>query len=169
MVQIRQYHPSDAPAVGVLIADTYSEYNLAELSPEDRAKFLGPFHFARSSQQNHREEIARVLQADMVFVAEDAGELVGVLRGRAGRLQSLFVRGDHHRQGIGRRLVEHFESECTRQDSRVIRVAATLYAVPFYMALGYTRSTGLRTLTSFEGRGLQYQPMKKTIQPSGDG
>ena len=97
------------------------------------------------------------------IVAEDRGEIVGVLRGRKERLASLFVRGDHHRQGIGRRLVERFEQESVRQGTRVLRVAATQYAIPFYLALGYRRSTGVRTGWSFEGRGLKVQPMRKVL------
>ena len=99
----------------------------------------------------------------MVFVAEDEEEIVGVLRGRRERLASLFVRGDYHRQGIGRKLVERFELECLRQGVTVIRVTATLYAVPFYLAMGYKRSTGVRTGRSFEGRGMKIQPMRKVL------
>ena len=96
-------------------------------------------------------------------MAEDGGEIVGVLRGRPDRLASLFVRGDHHRQGVGRGLVERFESECLQHGATVIRVASTLYAVPFYLAMGYKRSTGIRTGWSFEGRGLMVQPMRKAL------
>ncbi len=87
-----------------------------------------------------------------------------MLRGRKERLASLFVRGDHHRQGIGRKLVERFEQESLRQGVAVIRVASTLYAVPFYLAMGYNRSTGVRPGWSFEGQGLQSQPMKKILK-----
>jgi len=65
---------------------------------------------------------------------------------------------------IGRRLVEQFEQECIRQDVTVIRVAATLYAIPFYAALGYRRTTGVRNGWSFGGTGLKYQPMKKVLE-----
>lgn len=99
----------------------------------------------------------------MVFVAEDEGEIVGVLRGRKERLGSLFVRKDYHRRGVGRKLVQRFEQECAQNIPMVIRVAATLHAIPFYAALGYKKSTGLRNGWSFEGRGLKYQPMKKTL------
>ena len=105
-----------------------------------------------------------MILAPLVFVAEEDGEIVGVLRGRKERLASLFIRGDRHRRGIGRRLVEQFEQECIRQDVTVIRVAATLYAIPFYTALGYRRTTGVRNGWSFEGTGLRYQPMKKVLE-----
>ena len=105
----------------------------------------------------------------MVLVAEDAGAIVGVLRGgrldRKGRtvLQSLFVDADHHRRGVGRRLVTRFEQGCLARNAAVIKLASTLYAVPFYQALGYQRSTGARTGRSFQAGGLAYQPMKKRL------
>jgi GNAT superfamily N-acetyltransferase len=113
---IRGYHENDAPSVGQLIADTCGEYNLDFLPVEARGPFLGPFQHARSPDKAHQEAIARVIRSEMVFVAENDGEIVGVLRGRKERLASLFVRGDHHRQGIGRRLVERFEQACLEQD-----------------------------------------------------
>ncbi len=105
-----------------------------------------------------------MIQASMVFVAEKDGEIVGVLRGRTDKLQSLFVRGDLHRQGIGRRLVERFEHECIGQGAVEIKLMSTLYAVPFYQAMGYKKSTGVRKMNSFEGEGLPYQPMKKVLR-----
>ena len=163
MITIRPYRPDDAERVGWLIADTYAEFNLATFPPEQRARLLGPFQHARSPDEAQRAAIARVLQAAMILVAEKEGEIVGVLRGRRDKLQSLFVRGDHHRQGIGRRLVERFEQACREQGAAEIKVQATLYAVPFYRALGYQRTTGVRAMHSFEGVGLPYQPMKKVL------
>lgn len=163
MINIRAYCESDSGAVGRLIADTYGEFNLDFASPAEKQRLLGPFQHARSTDAAHRAAIAQALRASMVYVAEDDGEIVGVLRGRQERVQSLFVRADYHRQGVGRRLLQHFEAECLRQQSTVIRLAATLYAVPFYLAMGYRRSTGIRNGWSFEGTGLRYQPMKKVL------
>jgi GNAT superfamily N-acetyltransferase len=163
MLLIREYAESDALQVGVLIADTYSQYNLAFASPEQKQDFLGPFQYARSPEKSHQDAIADVIKAVMVFVAEIDGVIVGVLRGRKDKLQSLFVRGDLHRQGIGRQLVNRFEQECANQGSRKIILMSTLYAVPFYQAMGYKKSTGIRSMHSFEGKGLPYQPMKKTL------
>jgi GNAT superfamily N-acetyltransferase len=164
MITIRNYRKSDADSVGRLIADTFGEFNLSYASPEDRDRLLGPFRHAWSAEQSHREAITEVIRADMVFVAEDEGEVVGVLRGREDKLQSLFVRGDRHRQGIGRMLVERFEEECRQQGATVIRLQATLFAVPFYIRMGYKRSTGVRSARIFDGTGFKYQPMKKILQ-----
>jgi GNAT superfamily N-acetyltransferase len=163
MIKIRNYTERDAYCVGKLIAYTYSKFNLSFVPSEELGLFLGPFRYARSKEQAHQEAIAQVIKSAMVFVAEDNGEIVGVLRGRKVRLGSLFVRGDHHRQGIGQKLVERFELECLRQGPTVIRVAATLYAVPFYLAMGYKKSTGVRTGWSFDGRGMKIQPMRKVL------
>jgi predicted N-acetyltransferase YhbS len=163
MIVIRTYQEEDAEEVGRLIAATFREFNLGFADAEQQALFLGPFRHAGSPEQVHREAIARVIRSEMVFVAEDDDQIVGVLRGRSDCLASLFVRSDYHRQGIGRRLVEVFEQECRRQGVTIIRVAATEYAVSFYLALGYKRSTGLRKGHSFDGRGLPVQPMRKVI------
>ena len=43
------------------------------------------------------------------------------------------------------------------------RSSSTLYAVPFYQAMGYQRSTGVRSMQSSATGGLPYQPMKKAL------
>ena len=130
MVTIRPYQESDAESVGRLIADTHGQFNLAFAPPEQTELLLGPFRHARSPDKSHRDAIAQVIRAPLVLVAEDAGEVVGVLRGGRqdrGRtvLQSLFVRGDRHRQGIGRSLVASFEQAYVLPGRTVLRVAAS--------------------------------------------
>ncbi len=164
MIIIRSYdEKTDAQAAGVVIAETYRKFNLGFASPEEQEKLLGPFRYAGSSDPVLQEAITRVLKTEMIFVAEAGSQIVGVLRCKPGRLQSLFVRQDHHHQGIGRRLVENCEQWCIDRGSRVIRLAATLYAIPFYEAVGYKKSTGIRNGWSFDGEGLKYQPMKKYL------
>lgn len=168
MIIFREYSEQDAESVGKLIADTYSQFNLAYLPSEEMKAFLGPFQHANSPEKQHQEAIANMIWSEWVFVAEDDGEIVGVLRGRKERLGSLFVRGDHHRKGIGRGLVERFEQECQKHAPMVIRVAATMYGEPFYAAMGYKRSTGVRSSRSFEGHGLPIQPMRKVLETKGN-
>lgn len=167
---IRRYRESDAVSVGVLIADTYSEFNLSEVTSEQQDAMLGPFLYARSSEPSHRESIAEAIRAPTVLVAELDGQIVGVLRGgridHFGRtvMQSLFVSGNHHRQGIGRKLMQRFERKHITRGATVFKLLATLYAVPFYLEMGYRRSTGVCSIHSFEGRGLPSQPMKKILK-----
>ena len=163
MIKIRDYQEDDNTAVGILIADVYSEFNLDFASPEERILLLGPYYHARSKEAEHQRAVAAVVRSPMCYVAEVEGVIAGVLRGRRERLASLFVQKDYHRQGVGRKLVGHFEGESARQGVMIIRLASTIYAVPFYTRLGYRKSTGLRSGWSFEGTGLLYQPMKKVL------
>jgi GNAT superfamily N-acetyltransferase len=170
MLTIRSYHDGDAESVGILIADTYSKFNLSDFTPKQRDAMLGPFLYAHSTESAHRESIAKAIHAPTVLVAEMDCQIVGVLRGgrtdQLGRtvLQSLFVSGSHHRQGIGRKLIEHFEQEHISRGVTVFKLLATLQAVPFYLEMGYKKSTGVRSIHSFEGQGLPSQPMKKVLK-----
>lgn len=162
MITIRKYQKKDARAVGILIADTFLKYNLSYASPKEQQKLLGPFRNARSKNQAHQEEIARMISAPMVFVAvEDKKKIVGVLRGKKEKMSSLFVDGKTHRQGVGQKLVARFEKECVKLDYQVIKLMATVYAIPFYQKMGYKKTTGIRKMNCFDGIGLPYQPMKK--------
>ena len=165
-ISIRNYTDADAAAVGILIADTYSEFNLSFASGENLKALLGPFAYAHSTDPAHQQDIVNIvniLYSPMMYVAEVDGEIAGVLRGRKERLASLFVSKQHHHKGVGRMLVYHFEAESRKLGVKVIRVAATLYAVDFYAKLGYKKSTGVRNAWSFGGQGLQDQPMKKVF------
>ncbi len=164
MTIIRNYDEAmDAQTVGVLIAETYRKFNLDFASPDEQRKLLGPFFYAWSDDPTQQEAIRRVLKSVRVFVAEEANQIVGVLRCRPGRLQSLFVREDHHRQGIGRQLSEHCDQVSISAGCRSITVAAAHFAIRFYAAVGYKKSTGLRNGWSFDGRDLIYQPMRKVL------
>ncbi len=147
-----------------MIADTDTRFNLAHLSPQDLKSGLGPFQHACSEDEAHKQKIAEMIRSEWVYVAVDEGEIVGVLRGRQERLASLFLRVDHHRLGVARNLVERFEQECQKYAPIVIRLSATMYAVPFYLQMGYKKSTGLRSGWSFAYHGLPMQPMKKNLK-----
>jgi len=168
--KIRRYKKSDAVRAGILIAETYGGFNLPEMAAEKRASMLGPFAFAHSSAPGHRKSIAQAIEAPSVWVAEADGEIIGILRGgrtdQLGRtvLSSLFVSGKYHRQGIGRALVKQFEAEYKAKGVSIFKLSATLFAVPFYLSVGYKKSTGARSMHSFEEGGLPYQPMKKIVR-----
>ena len=170
MFNIRRYTPADAVPVGVLIAETYAKFNLPEMTPEKRKSMLGPFAFADSTEPEHQRDIADAISAPSVWVAEENGQIIGVLRGgrvdEKGRtvLSSLFVAGQAHRRGVGRALVDAFEQEYIAKGVKVFKLSATLHAIQFYLNVGYKKSTGLRSMYSFEEQGLPYQPMKKVIR-----
>ncbi len=162
-VIIRDFREQDAVEVGLLIKNTYSAFNLDFVDPEELPAYLGPFVFAGDENPAHQDAILDVIRSQFVYIAEMNDTIVGILRGRMDRLGSLFVDQAYQKQGIGRALVEHFEKEVICNDGVVIRVASSLYAIPFYLKLGYKRSTGIRNGWSFQGHGLPIQPMKKVL------
>lgn len=162
-MRVRRYREADGVEAGRLIAETFRAFNLSYASPEEQEKLLGPFRHADSTDAADREAIAALIRAPIVLVAVDEKRIVGILRGSPGRLHSLFVRSSHHRRGIGRRLMTAFEEEVRGTGAGKITLQATLYAVPFYRALGYKRSTGVRSGRCFDGNGFPYQPMKKIL------
>jgi len=164
-IVVRDYRDTDALAAGILIADTYRKFNLNFASADEQIKLLGPFANAHSDVPEELALVAETISAEMAYVAVDGEDLVGVLRGRLGRLQSLFVREDYHRRGVGRLLVERFETACRALGSTQITLASSLYAVPFYLSVGFKRSTGVRNSRSFGEPGLRIQPLKKVLGP----
>ena len=167
MVTIRSYCEDDASKVGILIADTFRAFNLAYAPPSEQELLLGPFRYAHSTDSEHQQEIARVINAPLVLLAEEEDEIVGVLRGRPGRLHSLFVAAECQGRGNGRALVERFELFCVQQGANKITLASSLYAVPFYQRLGFRRSTGVRYGPCFDGVDLPTQPMLKHLNNQG--
>jgi len=162
---IRRYRESDAETAGCLIAETFRRFNLSYASAGEQERLLGPFRHAGSSDPAHRREIAALLQAPIVLAAtvRETGRIVGILRGRPGRLHSLFVHEEFHRRGIGRAMMAVFEATCLASGVDRITMQSSLYAVPFYQALGYKRSTGVRSGPCFDGADFPYQPMKKLL------
>ena len=59
--------------------------------------------------------------------------------------------------------MDEFEKQIREKGGKILRVASSLYAVPFYLDHGYKRSTGVRKSWSFDGYGLMIQPMKKVL------
>ena len=66
---------------GKPIADTSREFNLSDHSPNEGGKFPGPFRYAGSQEKADQKAIAQVVRSEMVFVAEDDEDIVGVLKG----------------------------------------------------------------------------------------
>ena len=154
---------SDAASVGQLIADTYGRFNLAFVSADELASCLAPSVMrCRSSQLTERPS-AQVIQAPLVFVAEEDGEIVGVLRGRQERLASLFVRGDRHRHGIGRRLVAQFEQVSIAKGHGVPGRRDALRDPVLHRFRLPEDDRGPQRL-ELRGAGLRYQPMKKVVR-----
>ncbi len=81
-----------------------------------------------------------------------------MIRGNPGKIINLYVSGSYHKRGIGRKLVNKFESIAKKEGAKEIKIKASLYAVPFYEKMGYRKTTGVRNF-----KGIKAWPMKKIM------
>lgn len=155
MMLIRKYMAEDAWAVAALISKTYSRFNAHEGTPEAVRQYVDSYNPVDKSIEEIRQRFTRT---PCCFVASANPGIVGVVRGIENRIVNLFVDEAYHRQKIATRLVQRFEEVSHQAGSTEIVLRASLYAIPFYQALGYKKTTGIRNF-----HGLSVQPMKKNL------
>lgn len=86
-------------------------------------------------------------------------DLVGMLALRnACHISLAFVRGDFHRQGIGRMLYAEAKNYALAKGAKKITVNASDYGIPFYRAIGF-RETDMQQ----EADGIIYTPMEVNL------
>ena len=86
-------------------------------------------------------------------------ELVGMLALReACHISLAFVRGDFHRQGVGRMLYAEAKKFALALGTKSITVNASDYGIPFYRAMGF-HETDMQLVSD----GIIYTPMEAII------
>jgi GNAT superfamily N-acetyltransferase len=138
-----------------LISETFARFNANEGTKRAVRRYVESY---RPTGRQTEEIHARFARTPIFYVAVLKARIVGLVRGTPDRLINLFVAGDHHRVGVATRLVRTFERACLQAGSREMRVRAGLYAIPFYEAVGYRKTTGIRNF-----HGLRIQPMRKEL------
>ena len=153
-MKIRKFQKNDMDEVASLAMRTFSKYNKADYFKKEAINDMMDRFNPRKNPH-----LAQDFQKTPIFyVAEENNKIIGMVRGRIGKLTTLFVEGKQHKKGIGRKLVERFEREAKRQGSKKIKINASLHAIPFYQKMGYKKSTGMRNF-----KGLKVYPMKKIL------
>ncbi len=155
MIKIRKITKKDVATAGELVALTYCRFNYREGKKADIEKYTNHFRPAKNDLLVLEKYF---LKAPICYVLEDSQKIIGVIRGNKNRLTNLFVDGDYHGQGLGKKLIQKFESQAKILGSKQIKIRASLYALPFYLKMGYRKTTGLRIF-----KGLQHQPIIKKI------
>ncbi|GKX30763.1 N-acetyltransferase [Vallitalea longa] len=86
-------------------------------------------------------------------------QLAGVLSiSNHNTISCIFVKKEFHRMGIGTRLINRIIEEVKNSGVRRIRLNASLYAVPFYHAVGFDEMGDV-----CEYKGIKYMPMELDI------
>ena len=104
------------------------------------------------------EKLYKKLHKPVAYVVTDNDKIVGIIRGTPDRINSLFVDGKYQKQGIGKKLVEFFVRVAKKQNVQFIKVRSSVFAVSFYEAMGFKKTTGLR-----QPHGMKMYNMKKVL------
>jgi ribosomal protein S18 acetylase RimI-like enzyme len=131
-VTLRRAKPADAPAIAVLLRTTFRV----------SLPFLPDLHTAEDDLWFVRE---RMLVQNEVWLAEEAGEVVGFIGFREGWIDHLYVHPDWQGRGIGPQLLAKPLS--LRQARRLWTFQKNTRARAFYEARGFK----LVTLTDGSG------------------
>ncbi len=155
MIKIRKYREKDLYQTASLVSDTFRNFNFRD-NPPDVAQDYTDYYDPSINLNDIRE---RFEDTSLFYVAEKNSQIVGVLRAIENRIVNLFVHENFHKQGIGKRLIQRYERECLKRGYQKIVLRSQIYAVPFYQASGYNKTTGIRNK-----HGLIIQPMKKLLK-----
>lgn len=156
MIKIIPYEKKYLAPMCDLIQRTFLGFNKKEFSKEWAKHYI---HFYDLTRNRERLEMSTTSPNSIAYLAMDKNKVVGVVRWGKEYCTNLFVDGDYQRQGIAWKLMEAYENNCKKLWAKIIKLRATQYAVPFYAAYGFKKTTWLR---SYKGRAL-VQPMKKVL------
>jgi len=105
----------------------------------------------------------RTLFGSDAGLGRDAGLLDP--RSDAAKIRAFFVDPAYARQGLGRRLLAHCESEALRRGYTRFELMATLTGVPLYETCGYVLGDLVRYPVA-QGVTIEFIPMRKDVHPS---
>ncbi|MDZ7798253.1 MAG: GNAT family N-acetyltransferase [Patescibacteria group bacterium] len=156
-MKFRKFKKSDIRQIAKIKNSVFSSFNKSEYFEKGTvSKYLNYTNPKKSDKE--LLEAFKITKDSIFYVAEENDKIFGYIKGRKNRIGNLFVLGQNHKKGIGRKLVDLFEKEAEKQNSKEIKINSSIYAVPFYQKRGYKKTTGIRNL-----HGLKIQPMKKVL------
>lgn len=155
VMKIRKFKISDTISVANLISKTFATFNNKEGTKKAVQKYIDLYNPKKNDVENIKKGF---LRTPLFFVAGEKGKIIGIVRGTKNRVVNLFVYGEHHGKGVGKKLMQKFEQKARKYYSKEIRMRASLFAIKFYQGIGYKKTTGIRNFM-----GLKVQPMRKVL------
>lgn len=160
---IKAYDGSNFHTVSEVLATMMKEHTFKNVNEKTKEKFLGIFNEVGSNDPKKIMELERTLAMSDIWVAYEADQITGIVRGVRDNVLNLFVKHEFSNKGIGTALLNVFEDKCLAEGFPAVRLSSTIEAVTFYENLGYKKTTGLR-MARYSGRkGFEYQPMMKAL------
>jgi putative acetyltransferase len=125
-------------AIDAIAEEHYDRHKRAAWRPDDARET-----FANAVERTQFDVLLAVADS------EPAG--YGVLNADAGRVDALFVRPDHEREGIASSLLGQLEMRARMSDIETLTVVASTNAAAFYESRGYHKQgTESRTIDGVE-------------------
>lgn len=129
-LQVRAMESDDLAALRSLFADTVRQINCRDYSPAQIEAWA-------AGAQNEAQWRSR-LASTQVFVAEQAGEIVGFTNLEPdGHIDLFYVHAQRQGQGIGRKLLSQLEATAQSQGLRRLYTEASITAKPFFLKRGF--------------------------------
>ena len=154
MIKIRKFTKKDTENAALLMIEVYKKFNLKEATKKGIDDFVNFLH----PDKVPSAKLYTRLNKPIFFIAKDKQKIIGLIRGTPDKISSLFIHGNYQKQGLGKKLIELYEIASKKQNSKSIKVRASLLAVPFYKKMGFKKTTGLRMF-----QGMKMYPMKKEL------
>jgi len=126
---IRPAREADAEAISRVIVQTLRLSNAADYPPQVIERVAANFDAAG---------VRGLLESRQVFVALDDERVVATASLADDVVRSVFVLPEMQGRGVGKALMRYIEGVARAAGVQLLRVPASLTAVPFYAALGYT-------------------------------
>ncbi len=126
---IRPAREADAEAISRVIVQTLRLSNAADYPPQVIERVAANFDAAG---------VRGLLESRQVFVALDDERVVATASLASDVVRSVFVLPEMQGRGVGKALMRYIEGVARAAGVQLLRVPASLTAVPFYAALGYT-------------------------------
>ena len=131
-----------------LVRDVFMKYEAPDYTDEgieEFLRFLDP------------DEITDMLEEEKmkIWICEHKDKIVGMIACREDHINLLFVRGEHHRKGVARHLlnimIDHYKPS-------TITVNSSPYALEAYKRLGFTETAPEKT-----ENGIRFTPMIRVL------
>ena len=154
MFKIKKFTKKDTANTALLMVHVYKKFNQGEATKKGLQEYVDSVH----PDKVPLDKLYKKLNKPIAFVATDKEKIIGIVRGTPDRINTLFVDGRYQKQGVGKKLVEFFVSAAKKKGIKFIRVRSSVFAVPFYKAMGFKKTTGLR-----HPHGMKMYNMKKAL------
>jgi N-acetylglutamate synthase-like GNAT family acetyltransferase len=128
--QLRRATLADAPAISDVIIATLRKSNAQDYPPEVIAMVEQSFSAAA---------VAHLLARRKVYVATEAGQVVGTASLDVDVVRSVFIAPQYQGRGVGRQLMAAIHAAALGAGLLELKVPSSITAQGFYAALGYAK------------------------------